>query len=427
MPYDEFKAAHQKAVKQAQAIRSPGNSYHQWQVRVDAAILNQCLRNLFCQHIQIIAFASFFLDRAVLLYTYAMEPDPFVIGLTGNIASGKSVVLQYLANLGALAIDADQVAQETYLPGNPAYEPILARFGSELAFNDGQINRSKLGRIVFRDPAALAELEAIIHPLVTRKILELKDSTDRAVVAIEAIKLFEAGIDKHCDTRWAIAANDNLRLERLMEDRGLDEAAAHQRIKAQSPQSDKIRLADQVIYTDVNFTHTYNQVFEQFSALGLSPLEVLSADGEIQLSPLNPKDFAIASGFMEEKTEQTWEPEDLYRLLGQRTVVAFYHGEELLQLMIFRIEQGMAVHLAHAPFRSELLPSKVSFPLLKKYLTGLIDMLIVTKEFLSPEEAKLLGFTYGDDQPPVHPMVYHNFLRKHGLMPGEVYFSKIQG
>lgn len=362
-----------------------------------------------------------------MLYTYAMEPDPFVIGLTGNIASGKSVVLQYLANLGALAIDADQVAQETYLPGNPAYEPILARFGSELAFNDGQINRSKLGRIVFRDPAALAELEAIIHPLVTRKILELKDSTDRAVVAIEAIKLFEAGIDKHCDTRWAIAANDNLRLERLMEDRGLDEAAAHQRIKAQSPQSDKIRLADQVIYTDVNFTYTYNQVFEQFSALGLSPLEVLSADGEIRLSPLNPKDFAIASGFMEEKTEQTWEPEDLYRLLGQRTVVAFYHGEELLQLMIFRIEQGMAVHLAHAPFRSELLPSKVSFPLLKKYLTGLIDMLIVTKEFLSPEEAKLLGFTYGDDQPPVHPMVYHNFLRKHGLMPGEVYFSKIQG
>lgn len=106
-----------------------------------------------------------------MLYTYAMEPDPFVIGLTGNIASGKSVVLQHLANLGALTIDADLVAQETYLPGNPAYEPILERFGSDLAFNDGQINRSKLGQIVFRDPAALGELEAIIHPLVTRRIL----------------------------------------------------------------------------------------------------------------------------------------------------------------------------------------------------------------------------------------------------------------
>jgi hypothetical protein len=94
-------------------------------------------------------------------------------------------------------------------------------------------------------------------------------------------------------------------------------------------------------------------------------------------------------------------------------------------MMILRVEQGMGGYLAHAPFRSELLPSKVSFPLLKKYFAGLIDMLIVTKEFLSPEEAKLLGFTYGDDQPPVHPILYNNFLRKHGLMPGEVYFSKI--
>lgn len=353
-----------------------------------------------------------------------MEPDRSVIGLTGNIASGKSVVLQCLANFGVLTIDADLVAQETYLPGHPAYEPILSRFGSYLKSSDGQINRSKLGRIVFHDPTALAELEAIIHPLVTQKILELIETTPRSVVAIEAIKLFESGINKQCDAIWAIAANDALRLQRLMEDRGLDESAAMQRINSQSPQSEKIRLADQVIYTDVNFTHTYNQVHEQFSALGLSPLEV--TDGDIRLSHLEPKDFPTASDFMEEKTEQTWKPEDLYRLLGQRTVVAFYHGGELIQLMIFRVEQGMAIHMAHAPFRSELLPSQVSFPLLKKYLAGPTDMLIVTKEFLSPEEAKILGFTYGDDQPPVHPLLYNNFLRKHGLMPGEVYFSKIQ-
>ena len=359
------------------------------------------------------------------MYTYAMQPEPFVIGLTGNIASGKSVVLQCLANLGVLTIDADLVAQETYLPGNPAYEPILSRFGSDLALNDGQINRGKLGRIVFRDPAALGELEAMIHPLVTQKLLEIIGKTKRKVIAIEAIKLFEAGIDKHCDALWAIAANDALRLERLMVDRGLDEAASLQRIHSQSPQSEKIKLADQVIYTDVNFTHTYNQVFEQFSALDLSPCEV--SVGDIRLSHLEPKDFATASDFMEEKTGQTWDSEDLYRLLGQRTVVAFYYCGELVQLMIFRIEQGMAVHLAHAPFRSDLLPSKVSFPLLKQYLSGLTDMLIVTKEFLSPEEAKLLGFTYGDDQPPVHSVLYNNFLRKHGLMPGEVYFSKIQG
>ena len=356
-----------------------------------------------------------------------MKPAPFVIGLTGNIASGKSVVLQYLANFGALTIDADLAAQETYLPGNPAYEPILARFGSDLTFSDGQINRSKLGRIVFRDPTALTELEAIIHPLVTRRILERIQTTRRDVVAIEAIKLFEAGIDKHCNALWAIAADDEVRLERLMEGRGLDESSAHQRILSQSPQSEKILLAHHTIYTDTSFTHTYEQTRELFNDLGLSPFEVVSEEDAIRLSHLDPVDFAIASAFMEEKTEQKWEDEDLYRVLGQRTVVAFYKGRQLVQLMIFRIEQNMAVYLAHAPFRSDLLPSKVSFPLLKQYLAGLSDMLIVAKDFISPEEAKLLGFTYGDDDPPVHPVLYNNFLRKHGLMPGEVYFTKIQG
>jgi len=354
-----------------------------------------------------------------------MELAPFVIGLTGNIASGKSVVLQHLANLGALAIDADLVAQETYLPGNPAYEPILARFGSDLTFSDGQINRSKLGRIVFRDPAALADLEAIIHPLVSQKILELIQTSQRDVVAVEAIKLFESGIDKQCNVIWAITAEDEVRLERLMEGRGLDEDAARQRINSQSPQSEKTRLADQVIHTDTNLTHTYEQTHNNFSALGLSPFELVSEEGEVRLSHLDPGSFCTASAFMEEKTEQKWEDEDLYRLLGQRTVVAFYHGEELIQLMIIRVEQGIGLYLAHAPFRSEQLPLRVSFPLLKQYLAGLTDVLIVAKEFISPEEAKLLGFTYGDDEPPVHPILYNNFLRKYGLMPGEVYFSKI--
>lgn len=360
-----------------------------------------------------------------MLYTYGMEPAPFVIGLTGNIASGKSVVLQYLANLGALTIDADLVAQETYLPGNPAYKAILARFGSDLTFSDGQINRSKLGRIVFRDPAALAELEAIIHPLVTQKILDLIQTSQRDIVAIEAIKLFESGIDKRCNVVWAIAADDEVRLERLMEGRGLDENAARQRIQSQAPQSEKIRLADQAIHTDTNFTHTYEQTSKNFLALGLSPFEVVSEDGEIRLSHLDPGSFCTASAFMEEKTEQKWEDEDLYRLLGQRTVVAFHQGEILIQMMILRVEQGVGVYLAHAPFRSEQLPAKVSFPLLKQYLSGLINVLIVAKDFISPEEAKLLGFTYGDDEPPVHPILYNNFLRKYGLMPGEVYFCKM--
>jgi len=354
-----------------------------------------------------------------------MKSSPFVIGLTGNIASGKSVVLRYLANYGVLTIDADLAAQETYLPGNPAYEPILERFGSDLRFSDGEINRSKLGRIVFRDPAALAELEAIIHPLVTQSILDAIARSNRDVIAIEAIKLFEAGIDQYCQARWAVAADDAVRMERLMEGRGLDEASASQRLQAQSPQAEKIQLADQTIYTDKTFADTYAQTRAHFSALGLKPSEVLSADGEIRLSHLDPADFGTASEFLQERSEQTWEAEDIYRLLGQRTVVAFYHGGELTQLLIMRVEQGMGIYLEHAPFRSELIPMSVSFPLLKQYLSGIASMLIVSKELITPEKAKQLDFTYGDDKPPVHPLLYSNFLRKNGLMPGEVYFSKI--
>ncbi len=354
-----------------------------------------------------------------------MEFDTYLIGLTGNIASGKSVVLQYLANFGALTIDADLAAQETYLPGNSAYQFILERFGYDLTFNDGQINRSKLGRLVFRDPTALTELEAVIHPLVTQNIFAAFKTTTRPVSAIEAIKLFEAGIDQYCQSLWAVAADDEIRLNRLMEARGLDESSARQRIQSQSPQSEKIRLADHTIYTNTTFTDTYAQTSALFHSLGLKPYEISSADGKVRLSHLDPADFETAAFLLQEKTEQTWEPEDLYRLLGQRTVVAFYHGGALTQLLLLRVEQGMAVYLAHAPFRSEILPVSVGIPLLRQYLAGQAKMLIVGRDLLSPEEAKLLGFTYGEDAPPVHPLLYSNFLRKHGLMPGEVYFSDI--
>ena len=354
-----------------------------------------------------------------------MSVKPFVIGLTGNIASGKSIVLQYLSNFGALTIDADLAAQETYLPGNPAYVPILERFGPGLTLNDGQINRTKLGRAVFGDPSALAELEAMIHPQVIQNVLASIAATSRRVVAVEGIKLIEVGLNKQCDRLWTVAADEETRLQRLMEARGMEEAAARQRLSAQAPQSEKIQIADDTIYTDGSFQQTYEQTWSLFSALGLSPCEAVSEDGEIRISRLTPDHFAEAACFMAPKTERAWEAEELYHLLGQRTVAAFYADGKLIQMMILRVEQRMAILLTQTPPRSELLPAKVSFSLLKRYFCGLADVLIAAKDFLQPEEAKILGFTYGDDEPPVHTTLYRNFLRKHGLMPGEVYFAKL--
>ena len=173
-----------------------------------------------------------------------------VLGITGNIASGKSYVRQYLENGGAVTVDADLLAQETYLPGNPAYQPVLEAFGSDLKMPDGQISRGKLGRIVFRDADALAQLEKIIHPIVRERARQIIEDSDATLVVLEAIKLFESAMDQDCNQIWVVDADEKTRLERLMTTRGLEEKEAWRRIQSQPPQAEKIARAHRVIHTD---------------------------------------------------------------------------------------------------------------------------------------------------------------------------------
>ena len=128
---------------------------------------------------------------------------PLVIGLTGGIGSGKSVVLADLVSLGAEGIDADRVAHEVMAPDGPAYAPIVAEFGRDILAPDGQIDRGELGRRVFADPAQLARLEAIVHPAVGEAIAAHVAASQAPAVVIEAIKLFEAGLSRRlCDEVW---------------------------------------------------------------------------------------------------------------------------------------------------------------------------------------------------------------------------------
>ncbi|MCC7354682.1 MAG: dephospho-CoA kinase, partial [Anaerolineae bacterium] len=119
---------------------------------------------------------------------------PYVIGLTGNIGTGKSTVLAHLAELGARVIDADKVAHEVILPGGLAYDAVLAAFGPGILAASGRIDRTKLGAIVFADPQALARLESIVHPAVFARTQELIAAAKEAIVVIEAIKLLESGM-----------------------------------------------------------------------------------------------------------------------------------------------------------------------------------------------------------------------------------------
>jgi dephospho-CoA kinase len=179
-----------------------------------------------------------------------MKRHPFLIGLTGNIATGKSLVGHMLAELGARVIDADRIAHAVMEPGGPAYRLVVEAFGQGILAADGTVDRARLGAIVFRDPQALARLERAVHPATTAQVDRLIAATAEPVVVIEAIKLIEAGLHKRCDALWVVTAPYEVQQERLMRTRQLSESAARLRIEAQPPHT-RCRLAQQHV------THTF--------------------------------------------------------------------------------------------------------------------------------------------------------------------------
>lgn len=173
---------------------------------------------------------------------------PLTIGLTGNIATGKSAVLAYLQQRGAAVIDADKLAHQAMAPGGPAYAAVVAAFGPTVVATDGAIDRQALGAIVFADATRLAQLEAIVHPAVSALAQQALAATTAPVVVIEAIKLIESGrLLPLCDEVWVVVADEATQLQRLMQLRGLSEAEARLRMAAQSPQAEKIKHATRVI------------------------------------------------------------------------------------------------------------------------------------------------------------------------------------
>jgi dephospho-CoA kinase len=172
---------------------------------------------------------------------------PYVIGLTGNIACGKSLVLSTLAELGAETFDADRVAHEVMRHGTEAWNAIVTRFGDGVIGQDGEIDRRKLGAIVFADPAALEALDQIVHPATVASIRERVEHSSHAVAVIDAIKLFEAGLSSDCDEVWVVDCTREQQVDRLTRRNNLTRAEALKRIEAQPPQAEKVARANRVI------------------------------------------------------------------------------------------------------------------------------------------------------------------------------------
>ncbi len=144
------------------------------------------------------------------------------IGLTGNIATGKTTVGRMLQALGAELIDADRVTHTVMAPGGQAYGPVVAAFGAGILDEDGVINRAALGRLVFTDPAALARLEALVHPVVIAAVERQVAASEASVVVVEAIKLLESGMADAYEAIWVTTCSEDTQLRRLMQGRGRD-------------------------------------------------------------------------------------------------------------------------------------------------------------------------------------------------------------
>lgn len=190
-----------------------------------------------------------------------------VIGLTGNIATGKSTVAEMLAELGAEVIDADRLVHSLQGPDSPLAGPLAATFGPQVVNPDGSINRPALGQVVFSDPAKLQELERLIHPAVVERMRLATEEPGPPVLVLDAIKLFEAGIAGFCDVIWVTDADRETQVGRIMSRNNVERAEAERRIDAQPPQSEKIARAAVVIDNNGSLDATRDQALAAWADL----------------------------------------------------------------------------------------------------------------------------------------------------------------
>lgn len=170
------------------------------------------------------------------------------VGLTGGIASGKSTVSAMLAEHGAVIIDADALAREVVEKGTPGLDAVVAEFGDELLGPDGELDRAAMGRLVFADESARRRLEAIVHPLVFERIVELEEAAaDDAVVVHDIPLLAESGRADTFDAVLVVDAPPEVQVERMVRDRGWTREEAESRIRAQASREDRLAIATHVI------------------------------------------------------------------------------------------------------------------------------------------------------------------------------------
>lgn len=356
------------------------------------------------------------------------NPKKYIIGLTGNIASGKSTVRQYLENAGAITVDTDLWAQYTYLPSGPAYQPILDAFPeiAEITEKGSPISRKHLGRLVFADPTALKRLEGIIYPILGRQIDALCDGMDEGLLVIEGVNLLEAGFRPKLDALWMTLAEDTVRLQRLIDERWMEPADAKTRLLAQVPQSEKANQADYLLYTDRGFAETYAQV--ERGLANLRPLlPVSNWEGESAcFSRLSSTEYATALSLLPDEENLGQTEERFYSLLSKCSgFLTTQAGSSCLSL--FKLDSEVSLLLSNHPQHRNQIPLNDVLAGLEGFsLQHRAKALLIPTELMGHAEAKKLKLYPGDTPiPGLQPEILLQVLRKHAMMPAEIYAKLI--
>jgi dephospho-CoA kinase len=290
--------------------------------------------------------------------------DKYIIGLTGNIATGKSLVLRMLKELGADTLDADDLVHILMRRGSLLYDRIVAEFGRYILDEDFEIDRGRLGNIVFCDPQALTHLEGITHPTVRREAERWIAASRAHVVAVEAIKLLESGMADNCDAVWVVTTSEDIQLDRLMIKRKMTGPQAMLRIEAQSPQEDKVARAAVVIDNGGDVMVTWKMVQRHFAAIprvaGTPPVPEPAAPAPVPIPPGAPvpremlerlqvrrakrDDLAAMAALMTQATNGAISPSETVMMenLFSKGYFVAQAGEQLLGLVGLRTENLIA-------------------------------------------------------------------------------------
>jgi dephospho-CoA kinase len=293
-------------------------------------------------------------------------PDKYVIGLTGNIATGKSVVRKMLEHLGAYGIDADALGHRSISKGAPGYPEVVRLFGQWILDESGEINRQSLARLVFANATLLSRLEEIVHPLVREAVDLLVERSHAHVVVIEAIKLTESGLAEECDAVWVTDVPEWIQMVRLREKRGQSEAEARQRVSAQPAQREKLEQADVVIHNDHSFEATWDQVQEAWDRIP-QPAEVVTAPlirAEATVRRGKPPDADRIAAFINSVSHpaRSLSREDVMAAFGQKAFFLLERNGGILGLIGWQVDN--LVTRADQLLLDPALPADRALPLL---------------------------------------------------------------